>query len=480
MTKPEKKALMPALRFPEFQGVEEWTIEPLEKVYAFKTTNSLSRDKLNYENGTVRNIHYGDIHTKFPTLFDIKKEDVPYINPDESLEKIKPESFCIEGDLVIADASEDMNDIGKSIELINLNGERLLSGLHTLLARQVKNKLVIGFGGYLFKSTHIRKQIQKEAQGTKVLGISVGRLSSIIVAYPNDKKEQQKIADCLSSIDDLITAQTQKLAALKAHKKGLMQQLFPAEGETVPKLRFPEFRDGGEWRRLKLVDVAEFIDSLHETPTQYVESGYPMIRVADVKDSGLDLANCLKVTEDVYIQFVKRYKPKKGDIIFSRVGSCGESVLIDFEEKICLGQNTVLIKAKESSVYLFFYLKSKLIRNQVNNKVVGSSHKTLSLKDAKNFEVFIPSETEQQKIADCLSSVDDLITAQGEKIEALKSHKKGLMQQLFPRMDEDNHPPPAAYPSRGGELRDEPFPSSGGVDSEAGRGGSPPTTGRGD
>ncbi len=90
-------------------------------------------------------------------------------------------------------------------------------------------------------------QIKKEAQGAKVLGISAGRLSNIEVAFPSDKKEQQKIADCLSSIDELITAQTQKLDALKAHKKGLMQQLFPAEGETVPKLRFPEFRDAGEW-----------------------------------------------------------------------------------------------------------------------------------------------------------------------------------------------------------------------------------------
>jgi type I restriction enzyme S subunit len=115
---------------------------------------------------------------------------------------------------------------------------------------------------------------------------------------------------------------------------------------SLPKLRFPEFRDVGEWEESRLGEVAKFIDSLHETPKQYVETGYPMIRVADVKDSGLNLDSCLKVTADVYNHFVKRYTPQKGDIIFSRVGSCGESIFIDFNEKICLGQNIVLLKEK--------------------------------------------------------------------------------------------------------------------------------------
>ncbi len=92
------------------------------------------------------------------------------------------------------------------------------------------------------------KYITSGARSDGLLNIKPEDFFSIILPTPIEKKEQQKIADCLSSIDDLITAQTQKLAALKAHKKGLMQQLFPAEGETVPKLRFPEFRDGHEWK----------------------------------------------------------------------------------------------------------------------------------------------------------------------------------------------------------------------------------------
>lgn len=229
---PTEGETLPKLRFPEFRDAGEWFNEPMEELYTFKGTNSLSREKLNYEIGSVKNIHYGDIHTKFSTHFEIQNEVVPYINPSEPLYNVKPESYCVEGDMIFADASEDTKDIGKCIEVIMLNNERLLSGLHTILARPKGKRLIIGFGGHLFRSDSIRKQIQNESQGTKVLGLSTVRLSKIKICYPKNKAEQQKIADCLSSIDDLIALQIKKLDSLKVHKKGLMQQLFPSPGEV--------------------------------------------------------------------------------------------------------------------------------------------------------------------------------------------------------------------------------------------------------
>ncbi len=228
---PAEGERVPKLRFPEFKDSGEWVFEKLGQVYSFIPTNSFSRDNLNYENGSIKNIHYGDIHKKFATLFDIQKEEVPFINLQMNIGKIKPECYCIEGDVIFSDASEDLNDIGKSIELVNLNNERLVSGMHTLLARQKQNKLVIGFGGILFKSNNIRTQIQRESQGTKVLGISSSRLEKLKIYYPKNEKEQQRIVDCLSSLDDLITSQTEKIEALKVHKKGLMQELFPEVSE---------------------------------------------------------------------------------------------------------------------------------------------------------------------------------------------------------------------------------------------------------
>ncbi len=225
---PREGETLPRLRFPEFQDAPEWASKPMGELYSFKGNNSLSREKLNYKSGFVKNIHYGDIHSKFSTLFDITKEVVPYINSSELLNGFKVDNYCAEGDMIFADASEDLEDIGKSIELINLNGERVVSGLHTILARQTDARLMTGFGGYLFKSKRVRTQIQKESQGTKVLGLSVRRLTKIEVPFPIDKAEQELIADCLSALDELITAQAQKLAMLKTQKNGLMQQLFPS------------------------------------------------------------------------------------------------------------------------------------------------------------------------------------------------------------------------------------------------------------
>jgi len=225
---PREGETQPRLRFPEFQDAGEWAIEPFHAIYEFKPTNTYSRDQLNYDSGLAKNIHYGDIHTKFPTMFRIGAERVPYVNPSESFEKIKADAYCQEGDMVFADASEDLNDVGKSIELVDLNGEKVLSGSHTILARQKGKVFVVGFAGHLFKGRGIRAQIEKEAQGTKVMQISPRRLADIKVLFPQDQAEQQHIASCLSSLDAVITAEIQKLEALKTHKRGLMQQLFPS------------------------------------------------------------------------------------------------------------------------------------------------------------------------------------------------------------------------------------------------------------
>ncbi|MBC7749027.1 MAG: restriction endonuclease subunit S, partial [Methylotenera sp.] len=191
----------PNLRFSGFEG--EWETMRLGDVMDFKVTNSFSRENLNYETGNIKNIHYGDIHTKFQTLFDIKKEFVPYIKEEISLNKISEDCYCQEGDIVFADASEDLNDVGKSIEIVNLNREKLLSGLHTLLARPDKQYFHKGFNGFLFKSKYVRYQIQKESQGSKVLSINVGRISNIKLSFPS-KAEQEKITSMISLVEKRI------------------------------------------------------------------------------------------------------------------------------------------------------------------------------------------------------------------------------------------------------------------------------------
>ena len=215
------------LRFTKEDGsaYPDWEEKKFKEIYSFYSTNSFSRDKLNYESGKVRNVHYGDIHTKFSTLFDINDELVPYINKEMDLSKVKKESYLQLGDLLIADASEDYNDIGKTIEVVNLNDEKVISGLHTFHARPNKHKMALGFSGYLLQSWLIRKQVMKIAQGTKVLGISTGRLAEIKFFIPS-YAEQTQISHFLSAIDKKITLIQTQIENTQQFKKGLLQQMF--------------------------------------------------------------------------------------------------------------------------------------------------------------------------------------------------------------------------------------------------------------
>lgn len=218
-----QKIFSQEIRFPGFEG--EWEKTTFGELFTFHPTNSFSRDKLNYSEGKVKNIHYGDIHTKFSSIFEMHRENVPYINLDVNIKKIPLESYCQEGDLVIADASEDNIDIGKSIEIKSLSEERLLAGLHTFLARPIKNCMAIGFGGYLMQSWGVRKQLMTIAQGIKVLSLSKNRLANIFINLPT-LPEQQKIADFLTLIDKKIEQVDSLLEKTKQWKSGLLQKMF--------------------------------------------------------------------------------------------------------------------------------------------------------------------------------------------------------------------------------------------------------------
>ena len=426
-----KPTLTPKLRFPEFRAMPAWPSKTMGTVYSFKRNNSLSRDQLNYEYGSIKNIHYGDIHTKLSTLFDITKEKVPFVNPSESLDGFLPDNDCVEGDMIFADASEDLADIGKSIETIHLNGERVVSGQHTILARPNGNSLVVGFGAYLFKSIHVRAQIQKESQGSKVLGISATRLRKIDLPIPSTKAEQQKIAECLSTLDELIGAEGQKLDALKAHKNGLMQQLFPREGETVPRLRFPEFQGAPEWEQRVLCDVTDSVfDGTHQTPT-YVQTGVPFYSVENLISGS---ANKF-ISRGDYIAATRKNKPEKGDILLTRIGKVGYSRVVTWEHDFSVYVTLAVIKQSElfASQYLHFFFQSDRYQAELRSKSLPNAvPPKINLDSLRATIVLLPKAEEQQRIAACLSSLDDLITARSEKLEALKTHKKGLMQQLFP------------------------------------------------
>jgi type I restriction enzyme S subunit len=215
------------IRFKDGDGnaYGNWEEKKYKDIYTFYSTNSLSREKLNYESGDVKNIHYGDIHTKFLTLFKLDNEIVPFINDDIDLSKIKDSSYLQEGDLLIADASEDYKDIGKTIEVVDLSNQKVITGLHTFHARPNKHKMAKGFAGYMLQIWEVRSQVMKIAQGTKVLGLATSRLGEVELSIPC-LEEQTKIANFLSELDTKIEVLSKSIENTQSFKKGLLQQMF--------------------------------------------------------------------------------------------------------------------------------------------------------------------------------------------------------------------------------------------------------------
>lgn len=184
---------------PDGSKYKEWKIHKFGGLFKWIRTNSLSRDNLTMEKSEVQNIHYGDIHTKYLSNFHQSNEEVPYIK-DSKMSDFRPEEFCVVGDVVIADASEDYNDIGKAIEIVGVTETPLVAGLHTYIARQKTKKIALGFAGYLLRSKEARRQIMRVAQGVSVLGLPKPYLEEIDLELP-EIEEQKQIATFLSALD---------------------------------------------------------------------------------------------------------------------------------------------------------------------------------------------------------------------------------------------------------------------------------------
>jgi type I restriction enzyme S subunit len=251
--------------------------------------------------------------------------------------------------------------------------------------------------------------------------------------------EQQRIADCLSSLDNLIAAGGRKLAALRDHKRGLMQQLFPREGETVPRLRFPEFRDKGEWEVDLLGNICEFQDGFAFSSDDFVDLSTDAIQVVRITD----INNGNKNKDKVYFPLSKienmsldKYLVNTGDLLLSLTGAAGFNFLLWNFEKALINQRTMKISIKPGNSNALKTLLEPFLYEKINIHGTGQNN-NLSKEILKSVAICFPKEpAEQQRIADYLSSLDELIVAQAKKVELLKQHKKGLMQQLFPSPEE--------------------------------------------
>lgn len=405
--------MVPTLRFPEFRNEGEWGNTQLGRLGDFTGGGTPSKSNDSYWRGDIPWISSSDIYEDSIHEFNISR----YISEEalnDSATKLVPEkSVLLVSRVGAGKLAITKNSVCTSQDFTNFT--------------PAKDNLV--FLGYYLKSRN--KALLEYSQGMAIKGFTKDDVSKLDVYIPS-MGEQQKIADCLTSIDELITAQTQKIDALKAHKKGLMQQLFPAEGESVPKLRFPEFRDKGGWEEKPFGKMATFSKGKGVSKSDISPNGkQPCIRYGELYTHYGETIETVNSYTDVPAD--ELVLSEENDVIIPASGETKEDIATAscvLNSGIALGGDLNIIRSNLNGVFLSYYLNN-IKKKKIAQLAQGISVVHLYPSQLQRLNINIPSMSEQQKIAACLTSIDELIANQAQKIEALKSHKKGLMQQLF-------------------------------------------------
>jgi type I restriction enzyme S subunit len=407
------KSIVPELRFPEFEEYGEWKIRSVKQNIDLISGIALKSKELTEDNsGTpiLRGINITEGQIRHSAEMDRF-----YLGDTSKMDK-----FLIhENDIVIG---MDGSKVGKNVALVSEKDAGAI-----LIQRVARIQAINSDVKYLyhnFFSNAFRRYVDSVNTSSGIPHISSKQIRDFEIGFPPTIQEQQKIADCLSSLDALIAAHRDKLDALREHKKGLMQNLFPQEGETVPRYRFAGFE--GAWEEKELGDAADFINGRAYKKDELLKEGkYRVLRVGNFFTNKEWFYSDLELNEDKYCE--------KGDLLYAWSASFGPYLWE--EEKVIYHYHIwkVINKPKVDKLFLYYLLDFETFRMK-SESLNGFALKHLTKGAIEKWQSYIPiDKKEQQKIADCLSEVDMLITAQLDKIDALEEHKRGLMQGLFPK-----------------------------------------------
>jgi len=421
--------LVPKLRFSEFREAEGWKETQLQKIARPVSDRAVTGDghnvlSLSGEHGLVLQSDY----------FGKK------IAGDSTERYLK----LLRNDFVYNDRTTKASTFG-TIKRLSKYPSGIVSPIYKCF-RFINDENPVFWQWYFESGRHDAPLGGLVNEGARAgrFNISITQFLST-AAWRPDEAEQQKIAECLSSVDELIAAQARKLDVFKTHKKGLMQQLFPREGETQPRLRFPEFQNAGEWGK-KLFSAlceikhgyafdGEFFSNEGEyvllTPGNFYEEG-------GYRDRG--------EKQKYYSGEIPRdYVLNYGDLLVAMTeqadGLLGSPILVPESGKFLHNQRLGLVTKKPgvawTNEFFFHVFNTQPVRKAVHASASGAKVRHTSPTKIGDVVFSFPTSlAEQHRIADCLTSLDDLIAAQTQKHEALKTHKKGLMQQLFPSPEE--------------------------------------------
>lgn len=416
MTQKIKKELKPKLRFPEFRDEPGWDTSSGDDLFdSIKNTNAppgLPVLAITQEHGAIPRDMI-DYHVS------VTEKSV------ESYKEVLPDDFII-----------SLRSFQGGIEYSNYHG--ICSPAYVILRK--KRSLSTGFYKQLFKTSRFIRQMTKNLEGLRDgKMISYKQFSELDIPEPSPA-EQILIAECLCSLDELFAAHERKLELLKDYKKGLMQSLFPRPGENQPRLRFPEFQDGPEWSEKLLGHLGNFHSSLTGKSAKDFDTGsatfITYMNVFSNTFTNINDRRAVDVSSEESQNTVA-----KGDVFFTVSSETPEdagmsSVLLEDIPNCYLNSFCALFRFDDGKspypLFLGFLLRSAISRKQLSHGAQGATRYNISKSTFRNLSLRLPSSDEQKKIAHCLCSLDKLFADQAKKVNALKAHKKGLLQQLFP------------------------------------------------
>lgn len=406
---------IPKLRFPEFVNESEWQKVKLNKLGKLVSGLTYSPDDIREDGLLVlrsSNVQNGEI----------KLEDNVYVRTD-----IKGANLSELNDILICVRNGSKALIGKNA-LIPDNMPLCTHGAFMTIFRAELPKFVF----QLFQTKDYERQVNADL-GATINSINGNKFIKYEFYIPVIEQEQKKIADFLSSIDSIISTQSQKVELLKEHKKGLLQNLFPKDGENVPKLRFPEFINDGKWEKTTIGKIGSFYYGKSAPKWSLEENALtPCVRYGELYTKfGTVITETYSRTniDPKNLKF-----SKGGEILIPRVGEKPE----DFGkcccylplENIAIGEMVSVFETSQNPLFYTYYFRN--LYRKFANVVEGQNVKNLYYVELEPIEIYCPSLEEQQKTADCLTSIDEEINLQSQKVESLKEHKKALLQQLFP------------------------------------------------
>lgn len=391
---------------------EDYIETTFGELFDFYGGLGIPRDQLS-DNGYPY-LHYGDMHRESFTKVSVEQYNEL---PKYDIKLSGNETFLLEdGDVVFLDASEDLEGTSRSVMVDNPENAPFISGLHTFIAKEKHDTLAKDYKQYITMTDYVKKQFMKLASGFKVYGLNRNSIKDIVFTYPQDKQEQQKIAEILMKWDEAIALQEKLIEKLEIQKKALMQKLLtPKEG----------------WKTYRLGDISSMTSggTPKSTIAEYYDGDIVWVSINDMSSCGKHLYNSERKLTKAGLENSSAKLFPINTILYAMYASIGKCCITKIE---CSTSQAILgITTSDDVWYEFLYYYLYNLEDKIKLQGQQGTQSNLNKEIVCDFKISIPCIVEQRYISSVLSTLDQIIDLQTKKLAKFKKQQKSLMQLLL-------------------------------------------------